>query len=161
MANLKSKFDILRGWPQQSALQEDFIIGGTSEGHKHHQGTWVSLSDSYTTSNEAMGSVDSSATKKCFLIIEGRDDYSSQFANRVTVLLGGGYVVRLDGSDSRVTVKQFDDAANYSAGAPVKVVAGIITAAVVAGQNQDSADAIVGTVLKYDANSKTLDVFVH
>ena len=159
MANLKSKFDILRGWPQQSALQEDFVIGGTTN-HEHHQGTWVKLADSYTTADNK-ADVDSNKATKCFLIIEGRDDYSSQFANRVTVLLGGGYVVRLDGSASRVTVKQFDDAANYSAGAPVKVVNGIITAAVVAVQNQDNAEVIVGTVLKYDANSKTLDVFVH
>ena len=159
MANLKSKFDILRGWPQQSAVQEDFVIGGTVN-HEHHQGTWVKLADSYTTADNK-ADVDSSKATKCFLIIEGRDDYSSQFANRVTVLLGGGYVVRLDGNASRVTVKQYDDTANYSAGTPVKVVDGIITAAVVAGQAQDNADVIVGTVLKHDANSKTLDVFVH
>lgn len=159
MANLKSKFDILRGWPQQSAVQEDFVIGGTAN-HEHHQGTWVKLADSYTTADNK-ADVDSSKATKCFLIIEGRDDYSSQFANRVTVLLGGGYVVRLDGNASRVTVKQYDDTANYSAGTPVKVVNGIITAAVLAGQAPDNADVIVGTVLKHDANSKTLDVFVH
>jgi hypothetical protein len=157
MANLKSKFDILRGWPQQSALQEDFIIGGTSEGHKHHQGTWVSLSDSYTTSNEAMGSVDSSATKKCFLIIEGRDDYSSQFANRVTVLLGGGYVVKLDGDTNRVEVAQYAVNENFVAGSPVKVVNGIVALAV----GNEASGVIIGTVLKHDANAKTLDVFVH
>ena len=156
MANLKSKFDILRGWPQQSAVQEDFIIGGTSSGHKHHQGTWVSLGAAYTTNNEAMGAVDSSKAKKCFLIIEGKDDYSSQFANRVTVLLGGGYVVRLDGDTARVEVAQYAAGA-YVAGSPVKVLNGVVTLAAV----NDTADLIVGTVLKYDANSKTLDVFVH
>jgi hypothetical protein len=156
MANLKSKFDILRGWPQQSAVQEDFIIGGTSNGHKHHQGTWVSLGAAYTTANEAIGDVDSSKAKKCFLIIEGKDDYSSQFANRVTVLLGGGYVVRLDGDTARVEVAQYAAGA-YVAGSPVKVLNGVV--ALAAGG--DAADLIVGTVLKYDANSKTLDVFVH
>jgi hypothetical protein len=156
MANLKSKFDILRGWPQQSAVQEDFIIGGTSAGHKHHQGTWVSLGAAYTTTNEAMAAVDSSATKKCFLVIEGRDDYSAQFANRVTVLLGGGYVVRLDGDTARVEVAQYT-AGNFVAGSPVKIVNGVV--ALAAGD--EAAGVIIGTVLKYDANSKTLDVFVH
>lgn len=156
MANLKSKFDILRGWPQQSAVQEDFIIGGTSSGHKHHQGTWVSLGAAYTTTNEAMADVNSSKAKKCFLVIEGKDDYSSQFANRVTVLLGGGYVVRLDGDTARVEVAQYAAGA-YVAGSPVKVLNGVVTLAAV----NDTADLIVGTVLKYDANSKTLDVFVH
>jgi hypothetical protein len=155
MANLKSKFDILRGWPQQSAVQEDFIIGGVVN-HEHHQGTWVKLADSYTTAdNKAL--VDSSATTKCFLVIEGRDDYSSQFANRVTVLLGGGYVVRLDGDTNRVSVAQFSGNA-FSAGNAVKVVNGVIQKY---GDQNDTVDMIVGTVLKFDANSKTLDVFVH
>ena len=155
MANLKSKFDILRGWPQQSAVQEDFVIGGHST-HKHHQGTWVTLNGAYTTADNT-ANVDSSATKKCFLIIEGRDDYSSQFANRVTVLLGGGYVVRLDGDTNRVEVAQYSGNA-FSAGDAVKVDNSVIAKA--ATDNSDDAK-IVGTVLKFDANSKTLDVFVH
>ncbi len=158
MANLKSKFDILRGWPQQSAVQEDFIIGGTSAGHKHHQGTWVSLGAAYTTTNEAMAAVASSAAKKCFLVIEGRDDYSAQFANRVTVLLGGGYVVRLDGDTARVEVAQYT-AGNFVAGSPVKIVNGVV--ALADPEDDVASGVIIGTVLKYDANSKTLDVFVH
>jgi hypothetical protein len=90
-------------------------------------------------------------------VIEGRDDYSSQFANRVTVLLGGGYVVRLDGDTNRVSVAQFSGNA-FSAGNAVKVVNGVIQKY---GDQNDTVDMIVGTVLKFDANSKTLDVFVH
>ena len=153
MANLKSKFDILRGWPQQSAVQEDFVIGGHAT-HKHHQGTWVTLGGAYTTADN-IDNVDSSATKKCFLIIEGRDDYSSQFANRVTVLLGGGYVVRLDGDTNRVEVAQYTGN-TFPAGAAVKVENSVIA---LAGNGDDA--KVVGTVLKFDANSKTLDVFVH
>lgn len=156
MANLKSKFDILRGWPQQSAVQEDFVIGGHST-HKHHQGTWVTLGGAYTTADNT-ANVDSSATKKCFLIIEGRDDYSSQFANRVTVLLGGGYVVRLDGDTNRVEVAQYSGNA-FSAGDAVMVVNSVIAKSTAIDGSEDK--NIVGTVLKFDANSKTLDVFVH
>ena len=45
MVALNSKFDILRGWPNSSAVAEDFVIGGTTT-HAHKQGTWVSLDSS-------------------------------------------------------------------------------------------------------------------
>jgi hypothetical protein len=114
------------------------------------------LSAAYTTGND-ITDVDSDTGKKCFLIIEGRDDYSSQFANRVTVLLGGGYAVRLDGDTNRVSVAQYTGNA-FSAGDAVKVENGIIKKY---GDQGDTAAKIVGTVLKFDANSKTLEVFVH
>ena len=95
MVALNSKFDILRGWPNSSAVQEDFVIGGYST-HKHRQGEWVSLAstnDGYMKTNDAL--VTSATDKVCYLIIEGLDDHSSKFANRVTCLLGGGYMVRI------------------------------------------------------------------
>ena len=95
MVALNSKFDILRGWPNSSAVQEDFVIGGDSE-HKHRQGEWVSLASTNDGSMKTHdGLVDSASNKVCYLIIEGLDDHSSKFANRVTCLLGGGYMVRI------------------------------------------------------------------
>lgn len=134
MVALNSKFDILRGWPNSSAVQEDFVIGGTSA-HGHRQGEWVSLQDkndgSMVTDDAA---VSSAVDKSCYIIIEGLDDHSSKFANRVTCLLGGGYMVRIP--------ETAPDA--YAGGSSYRCFANGVTAAnFVVGQYA----AVVGSVL--------------
>ena len=95
MVALNSKFDILRGWPNSSAVAEDFI----SSSDEHKQGRWVVLSGNYTADGEVvdgnLANADSGPTTSCYLIIEGKDDYSARFAKRITCLVGGGYVVRI------------------------------------------------------------------
>ena len=132
MVALNSKFDILRGWPNSSAVQEDFVIGGDST-HKHRQGEWVSLdstNDGSMKTDDAL--VDSASNKVCYLIIEGLDDHSSKFANRVTCLLGGGYMVRIP----EVAPDAFAGGTEYRC------------FGVVNGQNQAASDFVVGQFAK-------------
>ena len=160
MVALNSKFDILRGWPNSSAVQEDFVIGGTST-HSHKQGMWVILDTS--KKDGSMVTADSlpssSQTVRPSLIIEGRDDYSSRFANRVTCLLGGGYVVRIpqNGVDAEGASYACLAAAasNYAPGQLLEVTNGVLSA--IAGGDELNA---VGRVLAVDSNANTIDFLV-
>jgi hypothetical protein len=119
-----------------------------------------------------INNVDSSATKSCYLIIEGRDDFSAQFANRVTCLLGGGYIVRLPqkGVDSSGAEYNILSAAStgFTVGQRVKVVDGILNP--VDGADIDAAAddvgeinaraAVVGHVLATNDSNNTIDVYV-
>lgn len=165
MAALNSKFDILRGWPNSSAVQEDFVIG--SADHTHYQGQWVSLdvdnkTGSMVTAVDLADTVSDSAAAKCYLIIEGKDDFSARFANRVTCLLGGGYVVRLPQKGSTADGVEYDIlAAAASTFAPmeeVKVASGVITA--LAGNEANARQSVVGQVLAVDTNNNTIDLLV-
>jgi len=129
MSVLNSKFDILRGWPNSSAVAEDWNVPTIGGGHDPlYSGSWVKLDPDVTSAptvkSQTKASKDSAAVSDYpvlwGLVIEGTDEYSSRFSGKVTVLLGGGYVVRLynDGVND-----QFD-AANLVPGAPVKLVDG-------------------------------------
>tara|TARA_Y100000592_G_scaffold19371_1_gene29683 strand:- start:6383 stop:6898 length:516 start_codon:yes stop_codon:yes gene_type:complete len=170
MVALTSKFDILRGWPNGSAVQEDFIIGGTST-HAHKAGTWVALASTTDgTMKTSDANCSSDVQSPCFLIIEGRDDLSSRFSNRVTCLLGGGYVVRIPQNyrdSDNVLVSCLDGAAStFAVGGRAKVVDNVLSP--VATGDIDDADAahidarslIVGTVLAVDTNNNTIDLYV-
>lgn len=167
MVALNSKFDILRGWPNSSAVQEDFVIGtgGGGDSHPHLQGQWVSLADN---SNGSMVTVDhladttSAAALSCYLIIEGLDDHSSKFANRVTCLLGGGYIVRIPetapnafgGGSSYRCFKANVTASNFAVGQFAKVVGGLL-------ENEAARTvATVGQIIARDVNNGTVDLLV-
>ena len=187
MAALNSGFDILRGWPNSSAVQEDFIIGGTTN-HAHKTGTWVSLDSSkkdgtMTTSDLA---ANSGFGSDCYLIIEGRDDYSSRFANRVTCLLGGGYIVRIpkEGKDAEGAPYTClnSEAGTFAPGDLVKVVGSALTKVTVTAladgldeQNPPQPnlaevqaniairverEKVVGKVLAVDSTNNTIDILV-
>ena len=185
MAALNSKFDILRGWPNSSAVQEDFVIGGTST-HAHKQGTWVSLDSS--VKDGSMQTADAAANSgfgsDCYLIIEGRDDFSSRFANRVTCLLGGGYIVRIpqNGVDAEGASYTCLNAAasTFAPGDLVKVVGSALSVVAATALNdglnaQDAEDnaelranvdlheeraKVVGKVLAVNTNDDTIDILV-
>lgn len=174
MAVLSNKFDILRGWPNASAVAEDFIIGGTAN-HPHKQGQWVTLDEGVkdgTMTTKDIAATDSSAILPCYLIIEGRDDYSSQFANRVTCLVGGGYMVRLPqtgiDSDGQTYTILNAAASSFAPGDAVKVVNGALTVvadADIAALNDEAAQIearglIVGHVMAVNSADNTIDVFV-
>lgn len=160
MVALNSKFDILRGWPNSSAVAEDFI--STSDDHK--QGRWVTLSDNYTA-DPVLANADSSATKSCYLIIEGKDDYSARFAKRVTCLVGGGYVVRipetapvLGGAGSSDTYRCFaagKTASDFVVGKFASVVDGLLTNKITKADGD-----VVGQILAVDPNGGTVDLLV-
>lgn len=170
MAVLSNKFDILRGWPNASAVAEDFIIGGTAN-HKHLQGQWVALNASIkdgtmTTQDVA---VTAAANVPCYLVIEGRDDYSSQFANRVTCLVGGGYMVRLPqkGVDSDGQPYNILDAeaSTFYPGQAVTVAGGVLHG-ITDGEITDADDLAgraleVGRVIAVNSADNTIDIFVN
>jgi len=101
----------------------------------------------------------SSQTVRPSLIIEGRDDYSSRFANRVTCLLGGGYVVRIpqNGVDAEGASYACLAAAasTYAPGQLLEVTNGVLSA--IAGGDELNA---VGRVLAVDSNANTIDFLV-
>ena len=160
MVALNSKFDILRGWPNSSAVQEDFVIGGTST-HAHKQGMWVVLDASVKDGSMVTSDTlpDSSQTVRPNLIIEGRDDYSSRFANRVTCLLGGGYVVRIPQKGVDAEGGDYDclnaAASTFAPGQLLEVAGGVLSAIAVG----DDVNA-VGRVLAVDSNANTIDFLV-
>lgn len=177
MSILNSKFDILRGWPNSSAVAEDWNVPTIDAGHDPlYSGTWVKLDPTVATvptvksqarADKASGALSTHPTLWA-LVIEGQDEYSSRFSNKVTVLLGGGYVVKLynDGVNDQFT------AAGLAPGVPVKLVAGKVALAGVAGGTLDAdapADGVqldelltaphkLGYCLRVDAD--TCDIFV-
>ena len=169
MVALNSKFDILRGWPNSSAVQEDFVIGGTT--HTHRQGEWVSLASTRDGSMQTENAFPTSAENKvCYLIIEGLDDHSAKFANRVTCLLGGGYMVRIPevapdafggGSEYRCFgnvavdgVEVAQTAGDFAVGEFAKVRDGKI----IPHTTRDG--ATVGQIVAVDVNNGTVDLLV-
>jgi hypothetical protein len=107
MAVLNSKFDILRGWPDGSAVAEDFTKGVTSAATDvltgvYRHGQFVALGHQGDgTVGAAYGAGGKHAENKAIagrslgLIIEGDEETSSAMSNTVTCLVGGGYMVRL------------------------------------------------------------------
>ena len=184
MVALTSKFDILRGWPNGSAVQEDFIIGasGNQSGwtHPHAAGTWVKLA---STNDGTMKTVDGAASSafdtKCYLVIEGADDYSSRFSHRVTCLLGGGYMVRVPqnykDADGNTVVCLADAASTFTVGDQLKVVSNQLSEYVAtvgfpaSGEVANAVNTteitnrsgIVATVMAVNSNDNTIDVYVH
>ena len=127
MAILDSKFDILRGWPNGSAVSEELKLAATADTNPQTAGKWVPLaagmavSDTAATSTGAVG---------CALVIEGREDESHKLSGTCTVLLGGGYVVRLE---NKAQDGEMFTAAGLAPGVPVAVAGSILVAA--AGEN--------------------------
>jgi hypothetical protein len=105
MAVLNSKFDILRGWPDGSAVAEDFVKDNAnaqvSDGVYRH-GNFVRLGfagDGQTPAAYGAGGTRQHnaavAGARLGLVIEGDEETSSKMSNTVTCLVGGGYMVRL------------------------------------------------------------------
>ena len=160
MVALNSQFDILRGWPNSSAVAEDFSIPAKNDTFK--QGLWVSVKAGDSAGSVAVDALATSAAGvRPFLIIEGVDDYSSQFANRVTALMGGGYVVRIpetavdsSGASYRCFVAGHS-ASDFTVGQWAKVTGGLLED--VAAQDGFTE---VGQVVAVDINANTIDLLV-
>jgi hypothetical protein len=177
MSILNSKFDILRGWPNSSAVAEDWNVPTIAAGDDPlYSGTWVKLDKDVTAvptvKSQTKASKDSTTIGThptlWALVIEGQDEYSSRFSNKVTVLLGGGYVVRLynDGVNN-----QFTAHADLAPGAPVKLEDGKIAVIGAAGGSLDvggaagvQLDELLATVHKIGyclaKTDDTCDIFV-
>ena len=167
MSLLNSKFDILRGWPNSSAVAEDWNVPTIAADHDPlYSGTWVRLDKDVTAvptvKSQTKASKDSGTLSEFptlwGLVIEGQDEYSSRFSNKVTVLLGGGYVVRLynDGVND-----QFTADALLAPGAPVKIADGKIAVIGAAGAALGNGVAVVHKIGYCLAKTDdTCDIFV-
>lgn len=175
MSTLNSKFDILRGWPNSSAVAEDWVVPTIGVGEDALKtGAWVRLDPAQKTAMTCLSElkadkdspvfVAANGLQKCpalyALVIEGTDEYSSAFGSRVTVLLGGGYVVRL--YNNGVAGDAMFTAGGMAPGRPVALVNGLITdcgrdvgATFVAG------DIVpMGRCLRVDTDAGTCDIYV-
>tara|TARA_Y100000310_G_scaffold74746_1_gene70997 strand:- start:385 stop:909 length:525 start_codon:yes stop_codon:yes gene_type:complete len=172
MAILNSKFDILRGWPNGSACAEELLVAAApaAANDQLSHGSWVRMNGTnYTVVDETRADKNSVAyvdndlknEQLWALIIEGRDDLSAVEAGRVTVLLGGGYVVRLWNDPDAVTPDMWNDgnAADLTAGQPVTLINGLIdkTGADAGG---DADLTVFGYVVAINAAAATLDVYI-
>ena len=183
MAILNSKFDILRGWPDGSAIAEDFTISEiavpAAGDNVFRSGHFVALGKNaagaaanYTCSSDA--SELNSTGQALGLVIEGQEDYSARMSKTVTCLIAGGYVVRLHleadqaGFQGQVEggVNQFrtsatiaEGNATLAAGAQVVVHNGLVEPLDV--KHTDAGYVAIGTCLRYDSADNTCDILVH
>lgn len=184
MAILNSKFDILRGWPDGSAIAEDFTISEIAApdagDNVFRSGHFVALGKNaagaaadYTCSSDA--SELNSKGQALGLVIEGQEDYSARMSKTVTCLIAGGYVVRLHleadqaGFQGQVEggVNQFRVQStivggvqtSMAAGARVVVHNGIVEPLDPAHTN--AGYVAIGTCLRYDSADNTCDILVH
>ncbi len=188
MAILNSKFDILRGWPDGSAIAEDFTISEIAAPNAgdnvFRAGHFVALGveHDFTTANYTCASdaskLNSDGSVALGLVIEGKEDYSARMSNTVTALIAGGYVVRLHleasqaGFQGKVDggVDQFRAQSGQAGGnnVPTTMAAGIkvvVREGLVEPLYKDFHDTLnivpIGTCLRYDSSDNTCDILVH
>lgn len=143
---LNSKFDVLRGWPREGAIDESFPINQTVPGTPDAlpQGAIVRVNSAgavvaATTPNRA--SANPVAT---WVVVAGNDDYSAQYVNKVTALRSNA-VFKLDPSNF--------NAGTYTPGVKLTFSAGKWQVAIATNQ-------IIGEVLADNtATDGTITVF--
>lgn len=97
---LNSKFDVLRGWPREGAIDETFGINETVPGTPDSLplGTVVSL----TAAGKAAAATTPNRTTTnpvaTWIVVAGNDDYSSQFVGKI-VGLRSNAMFKLDPSN--------------------------------------------------------------
>jgi len=160
MSLLNSKFDILRGWPDGSACVEELTVL-VADKAKATAGKWVTL-DAAAANYQISDAAASTGKVTCFLVLEGTEESSSGASDAIgtnlhcTVLLGGGYVVRLENkaADSEMFLNV---GVNMTPGLAVRVNGGIISGAAAVDE-----DNCVGFVLATNltGNLGTIDVYI-
>lgn len=179
MAILNSKFDILRGWPDGSAIAEDFTIVEVADKlNTFRSGHFVELGahGAYTAGSDA--ATLKSDGRALGLVIEGQEDYSSRMSKTVTCLIAGGYVVKLhleadqagfqgsvEGGVNQFRVESSDVNANVAMAAGVQVVVwnGLVEPYKADFHNVANQGFVkpIGTCLRYDSADNTCDILVH
>lgn len=136
MALLNNKFDVLRGWPREGAIDESFFA-------KLSGGVPVALPPGSVVEVQADGSVDLTTTpnmssadaKAPWVVVESNQDFSGTFVKKV-VALRKNAVLRLDPSNMAV--------GSYTPGVKLSYTAGQFKVAA-------SNDQIIAEVLKDDS----------
>ena len=134
MSVLNSKFDVLRGWPKEGAIDESFGIHQTTPGTDDSlpQGMVIAIGSdglAVAASTPDRSSVNAVAT---WVVVAGNDDFSSQFVHKV-VALRSNAMLKLDPSNF--------NASTYTPGVKLTFVAGLWQPAVTHNQ-------IIGEVLQ-------------
>lgn len=145
MALLNNKFDILRGWPREGAIDSSFLA-------KLSSGTPVSLPPGAVVEVQSDGTVDVTTTpnmssadaKATWVVVESNQDFSGTFVKKV-VCLRKNAVLRLDPSNMV--------AGSYTPGTKLSYTAGQFKVAaandqIIAEVLEDNS-AIDGTVVIY------------
>lgn len=179
MAILNSKFDILRGWPDGSAIAEDFTIVEVAEKlNTFRSGHFVELGahGAYTAGSDS--ATLKSDGRALGLVIEGQEDYSSRMSKTVTCLIAGGYVVKLhleadqagfqgsvEGGVNQFRVQSSEGNADVAMAAGVQVVVwnGLVEPYKETFHNAVGQGFVkpIGTCLRYDSADNTCDILVH
>lgn len=172
MAVLNSKFDILRGWPNGSAVAIDVGMeaGGT---HKFRAGNFVKLIADATTgrvvAESTMTDTTSSNSNKLNragsglagfgLIIEGLEETSAAMSKTITVLVGGGFVARLhleaDASTNAFGSINIPNGVNqFKVVRPIAETVGGVALTLAAG---DLVTIREGIIVKYEDHADSVD----
>jgi len=148
---LNSKFDILRGWPKEGAIEETFDVYSPG-------GTPVALPAGTVIYKRTDGTVDKADTPNrsttngvaTWVVIEGNDDYSGGWLNKV-VALRANAMLRLDPSNFT--------AAELPASTKMTVQSGVFAAAVtndpIIAEVVTDDQAVDGTIVVYYSGGDT------
>jgi len=122
---LNSKFDVLRGWPREGAIDESFTIKQTVPGTDDllPLGTVISVT---ATGVVAVTSTPNRATTNpvaTWVVVAGNDDFSSQFVHKV-VALRSNAEFKLDPANFNAGVYTPGTKLTFSAGKWQPAVAG-------------------------------------
>ncbi len=141
MAILTSKFDVLRGWPKEGAIDETFPVyspGGTPVAIP--SGSVIYLRTDGTVDLVSVGSNPAAV----WLVVEGNDDYSGAYLQKVVALRG----------NCVVQTSNFE-AGSWAVSSMVSYTLGQFSLAA-------SGEQVVGEVLKDDrATNGTLTIYFH
>lgn len=146
MALLNSKFDVKRGYPNGSAVHWDFTVkstGGTYEAIAGGKIVTVQAASGLPVVTLATTPNTSIADEiDVYLVIEGNDDFSGTFVQKVSVLrFGSGFIF---------TTADYA-AGSYAIGTKVSFSAGQIK---VKATNEQ----IIGSVIEVDATNSTITI---
>lgn len=133
---LNSKFDILRGYPKEGAIDESFGIHQTVPGTDDSlpSGTVIQVGTDGLAVAASTPNRTSANAVATWVVIEGNDDFSSQFVHKV-VALRSNAMLRLDPANF--------NAGSYTVGAKLTFSAGKWQVAVATNQ-------VIGEVIKDD-----------
>lgn len=97
---LNSLFDVLRGWPREGAIDAAFLIHQTSPPAYDALplGTVVAVQSDGTVAAATTPNRSSTNAISTWVVIEGNDDFSAQFVNKV-VCLRSNAELKLDPSN--------------------------------------------------------------
>jgi hypothetical protein len=116
MAILNKKFDVLRGWPREGAIDEVFPVhlsGGSPVSLP--VGTVVVQQSDGTVDVATTGNLSSADPQVVWLVVEGNDDYSATFVGKVNCIKGNAEV-RLDPSNFNAGSYAVNTKLTFSAG---------------------------------------------